>query len=194
MYVCCTTAAAACMVIRTVCDCFKHCPQWYSTNGWEERKKERNEWIHSSPSLFFFFALFRCSRWVVFGACSLHAQDGPLIGARFSFFSFFLKIKKGRVEQTVRCEGCIIVRIIRSMKEKGKKVMMETRERWRKLLLISFFFLRSFFLILFFFLASCAQRSLPCAKTQTTTAVSMLMCICSVSLDTHREREWNTLL
>jgi hypothetical protein len=33
VFVCCTTAAAACMVIRTVCDCFKHCPQWYSTNG-----------------------------------------------------------------------------------------------------------------------------------------------------------------
>jgi len=82
------------------------------------------------------------------GACSLHAQDGPFVLA----LVFFLR---GRAEQTVRCEGCIIVRIIR--REGGEEA----------------------FVSLSFFIYSLLVRSapLPCAKTQTTTAVSMLMCI-----------------
>jgi len=38
---CCTTAAATCMVTRTVCDRFKHRPQRYSTK--DEKKKKRKE-------------------------------------------------------------------------------------------------------------------------------------------------------
>jgi hypothetical protein len=61
-------------------------------------------------------------------------------------------------EQIVRCKGCIIVRIIRMTKKKGGAC------------LVSFFF--SFL---------CAALILLCAKTQTTTAVSMLVCIRSSS-------------
>jgi hypothetical protein len=121
--VCCTTAAAACMVIRTVCDRFKHCPpavqyEWGMRDG------------DGSLSLFAVLVVFV---WCVFATRTGWPVVWRSLFLSFFFFFFFTlyclpytcvngrsrkekkKKKKirGGTEQTVRCEGCIIVRIIR---------------------------------------------------------------------------------
>jgi len=110
-------------------------------------------------------------------------KDG-FIALLFIFSTFVLVLpehREGEIlgEQKVRCEGCIIVRMISEREKKRRK----------KRNLYNFFY--------FFFLFSslallCA--ALPCAKTQTTTAVSMLVCICSLNeRETHRYKRLTSL-
>jgi hypothetical protein len=114
--VCCTTAAAACMVIRTVCDRFKHCPpavqyEWGMRDG------------DGSLSLFAVLVVFV---WCVFATRTGWPVVWRSLFLLFSLFSLFFPFSlcegkeaekkrktRGGTEQTVRCKGCIIVRIIR---------------------------------------------------------------------------------
>jgi len=128
-----------CMISRTVCDRFKHRPQRYRNSvlaAWNSvRVQQKN--THRMALGFVFLILL--------------------------LFLFFLTEKNGgkkrrkkrKDEQTVRCEGCIIVRII-SWKGKNSHQFLL---RWVPI----FPLVRSALYL--------------CAKTQTTTVVSMLMCI-----------------
>jgi hypothetical protein len=131
---CCITDAAACMISRTVCDRFKHRPQRYRTNGKREnrRKKTAIKEAHSSGWAFFArfsshyssslpFSLFSLRTvWCVFAT----RTGWPICALSFSLFLLILLKETENDEQTVRCEGCIIVRIIRAAKKTGYQCQM----------------------------------------------------------------------
>jgi hypothetical protein len=129
-----------------------------------ERKREKKRGKQQKEFVPFchvsFLLLFRCSRCTF--ACallSMHTGRPPQRALFFSHLSVRLpsssSLPSGRerergflqgreiYEQIVRCEGCIIVRIIRMTKKKKKRGLP-----------------RLFF---FFFSLSCAQRSFYCA-------------------------------
>ena len=137
----CTTAATVCMVSRTVCDRFKHRPQRYRTKAGKE-KGETAKGIRSFLSRLFslafsLFSLHFCVRIVVNAHRKAHkGRSSFLISLSVSLppppppfpreererererEGEFLQ---GReiYEQIVRCEGCIIVRIIRTSGREG---------------------------------------------------------------------------